>query len=121
VQTTQTYGINSVFETTVDISGLDQNGVAMFTLYRNEMESLGAAANRLAVSLVFDRAISDEYVKTNKLTSKDIAVMTTIMGAGNSTKKQLKWMSSIYGVDKTALLIKVNFTSLAQARITVNG
>lgn len=75
------FATNSVFETTLDISDVASSGVAMVTVYRNMYSSFKAKENKLAISLIYDKFQSDDYLKKNNLElSNNVMVQIMISG-----------------------------------------
>ena len=78
--------INSVFEVALDISRMTAGGVAMVTLHRNSYKSIEAPLqNKLAMSLIYNKGESDEYIKEQSLNpEKDIMVKMEIFGVSGA-------------------------------------
>jgi hypothetical protein len=60
------YPTNSIFETTLDISNVQEGGIAQFTIHRNSYQSVNTAdKEKFAISLIYDRDLSDMQIGEN--------------------------------------------------------
>ena len=60
VQTTNQYRTNSIFTTTLDISDVQEGGIAQFMIHRNTYQGVNRdELEKFAISLIYDRDQSD--------------------------------------------------------------
>lgn len=66
MQTVEQYRTNSIFTTTVDISNVQEGGIAQFTIHRNTYQGVNRdEKEKFAISLIYDRDQSDLSIGEN--------------------------------------------------------
>ena len=85
------WNINSKYQTEIDISKMKNDAVAKITLHRNSYQAVESALqNKLAISLLYDKRKSDEYIASSGFDiATDIMLQLEIIGINGSSKTQL--------------------------------
>jgi hypothetical protein len=119
-QTVEMLPLNSLFETTIDISDVKEGGVAQITLHRNSYSSVAAKEqNQMAISLVFDKIKSDKYLNKNGLNALTSAMMYLEVIGRNG--KSVTNIGSVKNADLKNIKISIDFKLSSKAIVMVNS
>ena len=111
MQTTTMIGLNSLFETTVDISGVGIGAISQVTMHR-------ASNPDFSISLIYDKTKSDAFITENSLNAEtDVMLFLQVQGGGGN----ITYSSSVKGVDKASIDITIDFTESWKAKVRVAG
>ena len=117
LQTIDMFKQTSKFVTTLDITNITQGAVAQFTIHRNSYTSLDARKSKFAISLTYDRKLSDDYISTNSLDlQNDILVQLDLIGSDGSIKSQ----GTVMNVTKSKIQISVDLSTPESAKVMVD-
>lgn len=112
---------NEVFETQIDLRGIQDSTIAQFIVHRNSYRSLSSAnPYKFSVSLIYDKMYSDQVIEQNSQPGenqdKKVIYQMEIIGEKGTYKMQ----QTIDGIDKGKISIKIDLRKTWEATISIN-